>query len=128
MWNMPSMVTPAMVAFTCPDCQKPPRSVWLVTLPVDFPPGPSGVAGMVPPQGQLPPKNASCDISAGGFGGPSWASAGAAQRAATIAAAKSERVVMSSSLDPAGPPADRLRWTCRIDSVLSHAGRADKGP
>src|SRR3954465_9022065 len=70
MWNMPSMVPgmPPPVLFTVPDCQNPPRSAWLFTELVVLPPGPMGLAGIMPSQDHSPLKYATCAISAAGLG------------------------------------------------------------
>src|SRR5438132_10692702 len=69
MWNMPSMGgMPPPADLTTPLCQNPPRSVWLLTVPVVLPPGPNGLGLAVPDHVQLPSKNLSCATSAGGFG------------------------------------------------------------
>src|ERR1043165_3589381 len=69
MWNMPSKGgMPGLVPLTTPDSQKPPRSEWVRTVEVIFPPGPKGLADIVPVQVQLPSKNLSCAISAAGLG------------------------------------------------------------
>src|SRR6187551_687787 len=70
MWNMPSNAgMPAIgLPFTVPDCQKPPRSVLLMTDDSIFIIAPPGSMAPSPEQVQLPSKNFRFDISAAGFG------------------------------------------------------------
>src|SRR5258708_36358058 len=69
MWNVPSKGgRPGLVPLTTPDSQKPPRSEWVRTVEVIFPPGPNGLADLVPVQVQFPSKNLSCAISGAGLG------------------------------------------------------------
>src|SRR5438552_4542403 len=69
MWNMPSKGgMPGLVPLTTPDSQKPPRSEWVRTVEVIFPPGPNGLADIVPAQVQFPSKKLSCAISGAGLG------------------------------------------------------------
>src|SRR5260221_2400495 len=69
MWNMPSKGgMRGLVLLTTPDSQKPPRSECVRTVEVIFPPGPNGLADIVPVQVQFPSKNLSCAISGAGLG------------------------------------------------------------
>src|SRR5512132_250678 len=100
MWNMPSMGgVPAIVLLTVPLCQKPPRSVWLITEVLTFPPGPIGVGSAVPSHVQFPSKNFRFDISAAGLGGASGAAAQGttAAKAAATSAPVIDRAVMAVS-------------------------------
>src|SRR5688572_21241465 len=107
MWNMPSNGgMPGEVPLTTPDCQNPPRSVWLFTLLFIGPPGPNGLASILPSHVQLPSKNLSCDISVAGLGisgGEARETAAGITRAPANANAASEREFMVlSSVDPTG--------------------------
>src|SRR5436305_6149352 len=105
--------------------QKPPISLWMLTLPRVAWAGPKGEASALPLQAQSPAKNASFASSGEGVGGPAgaWESAGRAAKAPrSITAQTRHQPCFEDILIISSPPVESAGW-----AVAGFYGRRGPG-